>query len=588
MQVAGFWMEFTNIPLELFAAIIVKLDVTTLMRVEQACKTWRDNLQNQHIWREIALDCLPSSAHLKNAENWREIAVTKLRVLKNMQEKKCLVRAICSKQRPGPFTSITHNCSVAGEEALITLFCEEDNYSYTSTSVVSHDLVNLRTFERETLESLANLGGLVTKNFIVTSDSVSGPPKVYSEPKLLVTDRRTGEKFQINDIGNLRRFPTTALMRQNEDPDCDSVCINATYTFYIVDLHERSWKSFVAADVRGTDTYVSRPTISYQLYGKYLAIAQTTGRVRETLLHLMIVDTESLEIKFQETSGMVDWAISDDKILLGTHNDTGIMWELKNFKGEVLSHYNMAAPSGPAFFLPTVVKIFSRFNVIAYFKRLQLYIFNMTTGELLSCVELFGSPEYDDLQLRAVSEGKFILTKKSSTRLIDFESVYLRKPIKVSILPENGTNSAVIIAKPYTAHVPFSELLQFTQKMSISSELHHFHSVCIKHDKQKGSRVSMIYYSVIPKNGHHIGEENTEATKLLKRENDTLLPWDINMLAAKPADEGLWTTAAGMVDQFFNYIKPGEVVRGSVVLYKEIFVNGEWMPVDYNYESEGV
>lgn len=38
--------------------------------------------------QEIALDCLPSSAHLKNAENWREIAVTKLRVLKNMQEKK--------------------------------------------------------------------------------------------------------------------------------------------------------------------------------------------------------------------------------------------------------------------------------------------------------------------------------------------------------------------------------------------------------------------------------------------------------------------------------------------------------------------
>lgn len=70
----------------------------------------------------------------------------------------------------------------------------------------------------------------------------------------------------------------------------------------------------MAADVRGTDTYVSRPTISYQLYGKYLAIAQTTGRVRETLLHLMIVDTESLEIKFQETSGMVDWAISDDKV----------------------------------------------------------------------------------------------------------------------------------------------------------------------------------------------------------------------------------------------------------------------------------
>jgi hypothetical protein len=58
--------------------------------------------------------------------------------------------------------------------------------------------------------------------------------------------------------------------------------------------------------------------------------------------------------------------------------------------------------------------------------------------------------------------------------------------------------------------------------------------------------------------------------------------------ACRPAGEGLWTTAAGMVDQFFNYIKPGEVVRGSVVLYKEIFVNGEWMPVDYNYESEGV
>jgi hypothetical protein len=43
----------------------------------------------------------------------------------------------------------------------------------------------------------------------------------------------------------------------------------------------------------------------------------------------------------------------------------------------------------------------------------------------------------------------------------------------------------------------------------------------------------MIYYSVVPKNGHHIGEENAEATKLFKRENDALLPWDINMLAAK-------------------------------------------------------
>lgn len=70
----------------------------------------------------------------------------------------------------------------------------------------------------------------------------------------------------------------------------------------------------MAADVRGTDTYVSRPTISYQLYGKYLAIAQITGKVRETLLHLMIVDTETMEIQFQETSGMVDWAISDDKV----------------------------------------------------------------------------------------------------------------------------------------------------------------------------------------------------------------------------------------------------------------------------------
>jgi hypothetical protein len=87
------------------------------------------------------------------------------------------------------------------------------------------------------------------------------------------------------------------------------------------------------------------------------------------------------------------------------------MWELKNFKGEVLSQYNMAAPSGPAFFLPTVVKIFSRFNVIAYFKRLQLYIFNMTTGALLSCVELFGSPEYDDLQLRAVIRFSFLILK---------------------------------------------------------------------------------------------------------------------------------------------------------------------------------
>lgn len=36
----------------------------------------------------------------------------------------------------------------------------------------------------------------------------------------------------------------------------------------------------------------------------------------------------------------------------------------------------------------------------------------------------------------------------------------------------------------------------------------------------------------------------------------------------------------------YTFIQPGDVVRGPVVLYKEILVQGKWMPVDYDYQSE--
>lgn len=85
-----------------------------------------------------------------------------------------------------------------------------------------------------------------------------------------------------------------------------------------------------------------------------------------------------------------------------------------------------------------------------------------------------------------VNQGKFLITKKSSTRMVDFESLVVRKSIKVSILPENNIQSNAPVV-PYTAQVPFDRMFQYASSISTlkpAPNLHQFRSVCIKRDKQ--------------------------------------------------------------------------------------------------------
>lgn len=88
---------------------------------------------------------------------------------------------------------------------------------------------------------------------------------------------------------------------------------------------------------------------------------------------------------------------------------------MKDFKGELLSQYNTTADLGPSYYMPTAVKIFAEVNMVVYFKRTQLYIFDMTRSELLSCTELHGTPEYgEDLQIRLVR----VTSNKNSNKKI--------------------------------------------------------------------------------------------------------------------------------------------------------------------------
>lgn len=44
-------MEWFSFPLELFAYIIVDLDVASIVQLEKVCKSWQENLKNQLIWK---------------------------------------------------------------------------------------------------------------------------------------------------------------------------------------------------------------------------------------------------------------------------------------------------------------------------------------------------------------------------------------------------------------------------------------------------------------------------------------------------------------------------------------------------------
>jgi hypothetical protein len=560
-------MEWFSFPLELFAYIIVDLDVASIVQLEKVCKSWQENLKNQLIWKEIALRHFPSYKGATATENWRDVALTRFTVRRNMREKKCLSRMIASKEYLGSLWNVlTHSCSVSGNEALITLINEEHNYSYSTTSFIGYELVDLNTGERQLQDWLAQSNALLTKNYIITCPmGYVTHQAVYCNDDLEVVDRKSGDIFHVQ-IDALRN--KSAIMQQNEDPNFDTICLGNDVDFFVVNLKERSWHQFTAKS----------NVLQFQLYGKYLAYGRVTRARGNGELRLAVIDIETgNEIFVNEGTKLLDWAISDDKIFFGNHTATGVQWMLKNFKGKTLRQYNMNYQMTNDY-RQSSVRLFE--HVIAYFKRRQLYFFDIHSGEFLCTLDAVGAIEYGaPPYLRAISPGKFIVSQKHGTRLIDFESRFITKSIKVSVVSPVGFDNTVP-EHLRTASVPFNTLVNFASEISESRplDLSYYTSVCVRQTKDR--RESMIFINPDakeppPSTKFH---ENNTATKLFAKENKIRLYSHVNMTPTRFSEDDKLLTNASLNN---TVLKPGEVIFDNVVLYQEAFMNGEWVPVDY-------
>lgn len=577
------------LPPELFAWIVAYLYPTVALKLERVCKSWHENLSlNQQIWKKfcafnLGRDLLPLY------DDYKQLALKYAISSRNMGNKKCLVRSIASAYTTDSFDTILHRLSHCGNEVLLTWVENQKFSSSERTFFNNHEIVNLDTWERHTLDLPRDdkEQAILTKNYIVTFPVISN---VFRYPVMLVPSS-SGDEYNISfvvhsrsdlsefreytiNVGGLFRCP----VHTNMDPDDESLCIEADEIgVFIVDLKSGSVKKFPDIDSSSKDTnlFFYKRTRQIELYGPYLARSYPGSS-----LALEIIDVRTGSVVFEEkTANFALWKIANNRVLLYCATANGnVRWVLKDFTGKVINEYSSyESDVSPAQLLHFGMTAVINGNFIAILREgNQILFYDATKATNLCVLELDDFYGSSNIKLIAAGVGKFIVSCERDSRLIDFcaQTLMAKRPVPALLISSAGEVRKI----PAFTHSILNKAATTLNVPRISLAC-----VFIRHDATE--RLSLIYAAREFENMSSL-EPNTLADRLLAIKISSLAS-SINM---KGYDFGDTDTRIIPPPEK----EPGEYsgwvsnVHADVLLVREQFLNGEWVHVPADLTAEQI
>jgi hypothetical protein len=339
-------------------------------------------------------------------------------------------------------------------------------------------------------------------------------------------------------------------------------------------------KSYVIVDLenRTTQTIDMGNAIAVKLdnyfHGKYLAIGRTFRRGSEHSgkMQIQIYDIEAgaNKIIYDKMKHEGDWCIADDRIVCVNASKTNVRATITDFSDKIIGKVTTTKILEEGH-TSTSVRLYGDILLVVASNR--AWFIDVKHSKLLCSLQLIGWSDYGKTYLHnMIGTGKFVMSSVISTRLIDFESIAIIKEFKPQIiLPEHDFG----VVESWKRPIAFHELMDFAREVIGDDTLTKYASVKISQDDEANERTSLIYLASKYFNQDVNNEpENQKATEL-RASNKAMSHRAVNMVFLK------FEYDATLVRAHIDFLNSPDKIKGRAILYKEKFIHGEWIPVDF-------